>query len=68
MHLIELAKTAWNRLATSTNVSEETELAIKEQVQTFLSRGREVLTVFGPEGDEDGPLKEIGVLHSVLEP
>ena len=67
MHLIELAKAAWNKLATSTDVSEETELAIKEQARIFLSRGREVLTIFGSEGDEDGPLKEIEVLHSVLE-
>jgi hypothetical protein len=66
MHLLELAKTAWNKIVITQDLSKETEFMLREQVQMFLARGQEILTVFGVEGDEDGPLKEIELLQSLL--
>lgn len=67
MHLLELAKTTWNMLVSSADISKSRELAIKQQAQTFLSLGHKVLSVFGPEGDEEGPLKEAETLQSLLD-
>ncbi|KAF8231722.1 SET domain-containing protein [Tricholoma matsutake] len=67
MHLLELAKSAWNNVITSSNMNKDVESAMKEQVRTFLSSSRRVLTVFGPEGDEDGPLPEVETLQTLLD-
>ncbi|KAF8903151.1 hypothetical protein CPB84DRAFT_1814772 [Gymnopilus junonius] len=66
MHLLELAKTSWNRRISSPDLPETQDTEIKSQVQVFLSAASRVLTVLGEEGDDDGPLKEIAVLERLL--
>ncbi|KAF7346334.1 Linear gramicidin synthase subunit D [Mycena sanguinolenta] len=65
MHLLELAKTSWNRIV-SENIDLTIERAAKQEFQLFLQDAKEVLQIFGPEGDEDGPLVEISTLESLL--
>ncbi|KAF5315168.1 hypothetical protein D9619_007076 [Psilocybe cf. subviscida] len=62
MHLLELTKTAWNNIATSVDLN----LSQQEQVRFLLAMCRRVLTVFGREGDEGGPLEEIETLDRLL--
>ncbi|KAF8134782.1 hypothetical protein K438DRAFT_1640448, partial [Mycena galopus ATCC 62051] len=66
MHLLEMAKTHWNRV-----VSESLDLAaektVKQECQKYLQDAKEVLEVLGPEGDEDGPLVEIQTLETLLQ-
>lgn len=66
MLLLELAKTAWNKVTSSNKLPQETELATKKQAKIFLSRAREVLSIFGQEGDKNGPLQEIEFLQALL--
>ncbi|KAF9463041.1 hypothetical protein BDZ94DRAFT_1309149 [Collybia nuda] len=68
IHLLELAKTAWNMTVGDSGMDYQTEQATKARVRVFLSLGRRILTVFGPEGDEDGPLREAETLQSLLDP
>ena len=63
MHLLELAKTAWNARISSTDSDNQ----ISEvQVLVFLSLARNGLEIYGPEGDESGPLDEIKTLERLL--
>jgi hypothetical protein len=64
IHLLEMAKTAWNGIVISTGKDEEKHL--QEGARYYLALSREVLTIFGPEGDEDGPLQEIETLQRLL--
>ncbi|KAF5382433.1 hypothetical protein D9615_002852 [Tricholomella constricta] len=66
MHILELAKTAWNMSIISGEKDTVTARAMIEQVQVFLDLGRNTLVVYGPEGDEDGPLQEVKTLQSLL--
>lgn len=68
MHLLELAKTAWNaRISSSSANSDRVDNSIsKAQVLGFLSLARKVLEIYGPEGDENGPLDEIETLERLL--
>ncbi|KAH9891581.1 SET domain-containing protein [Cubamyces lactineus] len=67
MHALELAKTAWNLLCTATaNLSETQTAAIEKQAKLFLRIATSILATLGPEGDEGGPLEEIGILSQVL--
>jgi hypothetical protein len=67
MHLLELAKTGWNARISSTNPNEDDNNQIsKAQVLDFLSSARYVLEIYGPEGDESGPLDEIETLQRLL--
>jgi hypothetical protein len=59
MHLLELAKTAWNARISSNQIS-------KTQVLAFLTLARKGLEIYGPEGDESGPLDEIKTLERLL--
>lgn len=68
MHLLELAKTAWNMIVSDPAMDLQTEQMTKARVRGFLSLGRKILTVFGPEGDEGGPLHEAETLQSLLDP
>jgi hypothetical protein len=67
MHLLELAKSTWNKIITSSDMNKDAESAVEEQVRVFLSSSRKILTIFGPEGDEDGPLQEIETLQALLD-
>lgn len=62
MHLLELAKTAWNAVV-SANIDDSAAL---EGVKRYLTAAREVLDVFGDEGDEGGPLDVIAGLEEDL--
>ncbi|KAG5648425.1 hypothetical protein DXG03_004999 [Asterophora parasitica] len=79
MHLLELAKTAWNMFIISGETDAEAALvsmgaprsgtaqAMMDQVQVFLNMARNNLQVYGLEGDEDGPLQELKTLQSLLD-
>lgn len=62
MHLLELTKTGWNSIATAVDFNP----AQQEQVRFLLAMSRRVLTVFGREGDDGGPLEEIETLDRLL--
>ena len=66
IHLLELAKSAWNKTITSSDMNKDAENAAEEQVRILLSLSRGILTIFGPEGDGDGPLQEVEVLQTLL--
>jgi len=66
MHLLELAKTMWNARISSNNSDRDDDRISKVQVLTFLSLARNVLEIYGPEGDEIGPLDEIKTLDRLL--
>jgi hypothetical protein len=67
MHLLELAKSAWNKIVTSSHMNTEAEKVLGEQVRVFLYLSRNILTIFGPEGDEGGPLREVETLQTLLD-
>lgn len=62
MHLLELTKTGWNNIATLVDFDSSQQ----EQVRLLLAMSRQVLTVFGREGDEGGPLEEVETLDQLL--
>ncbi|KAF8424445.1 hypothetical protein L210DRAFT_3568075 [Boletus edulis BED1] len=67
MHLLEMAKTAWNAFITMEGA--ETQLSGLElllQVRAYLGLSQQIWVVIGPEGDEGGPLAEIQVLERLL--
>ncbi|CAA7261581.1 unnamed protein product [Cyclocybe aegerita] len=64
VHLLEMAKTAWNAMVSSPHDSRDEKL--EEHMRALLLFARRVLMVFGPEGDEVGPLQEIEVLEEML--
>ena len=67
MHLLELAKTGWNARISSANPDSDDDNEIsKAQVLVFLSSARHVLEIYGPEGDESGPIDEIETLQGLL--
>lgn len=69
MHLLEMAKTAWNAFITMENTDPLTQpvgLKLMAQARAYLQLSNQVWTVIGPEGDEGGPLAEIQVLGSLL--
>jgi len=67
MHLLEMAKTTWNTITgTTSDMNGDEARHLQEQVRSYLGLSREVLVIFGPEGDEDGPLQEIETLQSLL--
>jgi hypothetical protein len=69
MHLLEMAKTAWNAIVTGDNgddaqVSRE---KLKNELRVYLTLCQKKLGIFGPEGDTGGPLDEIRTLHELSE-
>lgn len=69
MHLLEMAKTAWNAFITTEGADPLTQpvgLKLLAQVRAYLRLSNRVWAVIGPEGDEGGPLAEIQVLESLL--
>ncbi|KIK01870.1 hypothetical protein K443DRAFT_678014 [Laccaria amethystina LaAM-08-1] len=66
MHLLELAKTQWNAGIVLPNPSTEERSKVKEQTRVYLSLARSILQIYGPEGDDVGPLQEIKILESLL--
>ncbi|KAF9556751.1 hypothetical protein CPC08DRAFT_710983 [Agrocybe pediades] len=64
MHLLELAKTAWN--ATISASSDRIPQEMRKRVEVFLTLAFQVLTILGDEGDSDGPMEEITLLGGLL--
>lgn len=65
MHLLELAKTAWNRTVNE-NVASSRQKPLERQLQGYLISASQILEIFGAEGDDGGPLEEIQTLQSLL--
>jgi hypothetical protein len=69
MHLLEMAKTAWNAIVTGDN-DENAQVAedrLKDELRVYLTRCQDILGIFGREGDSaGGPLEEIGILRRFL--
>jgi len=70
MHLLEMAKTAWNA-AVVENIGEDRtrqdeEITLLVQAKTYLEASNHILSIFGTEGDEDGPRTEIQMLQKLL--
>ena len=65
MHLLELTKTGWNAQFSADMMEDERKLA-KQRLGRFLNMSKRILTTYGLEGDEGGPLSEIEVLENIL--
>lgn len=66
MHLLEMAKTAWNAFITMEGADQPRTSKLLAQAGAYLRLSNQVWTVVGPEGDEGGPLAEIQVLGRLL--
>jgi hypothetical protein len=64
MHLLEMAKTTWNAIVTGHHGEES---QFQDELRVYLTLSREILSIFGHEGDAAGPLDEIDTLHVLLE-
>ena len=64
MHLLEMAKTSWNANVASSGTGNQSK---RVSTKTLLFLSQRVLDVYGPEGDDDGPLSEIRVLQALLD-
>ncbi|KAG6820728.1 hypothetical protein H0H93_012781 [Arthromyces matolae] len=67
VHLLELAKTAWNKFVSSEIQDPEGAFGAKQQARMFLNAGHQILRIYGEEGDKEGPLSEAATLWSHLE-
>ena len=70
MHLLEMAKTAWNASIMIDGYEQgaaATRRDLSERAQTYLRLCRDVLNIFGQEGDPGGPLEEIQLLQELLD-
>ena len=64
MHCLEMAKTMWNAIITTTDQTKKR--VLEDHARRYLVLARRVLDVFGPEGDGGGPLQEIAILDGLL--
>ncbi|KAK7056854.1 hypothetical protein VNI00_002571 [Paramarasmius palmivorus] len=64
LHLLEMAKVAWNRIV----VSDSHDQSLMQQMSAYLSKAEKILVaVLGKEGDQsNGPWKEIETLKAIL--
>lgn len=62
-HLVEMAKTRWNELVTSSPSEQRT---VKDQISVLLRHASEILNIIGAEGDEEGRLQEAKNLETLL--
>jgi hypothetical protein len=68
MHLLEMAKTAWNALVTNAVDSPDYVGSTRfADAKCYLGLSKMILSAFGPEGDEGGPLEEIRILQSLID-
>lgn len=66
MHLLEMAKTAWN--ANVTGATGMSEGRLNSELRAYLTASQDILSIFGSEGDLEGaPLEEIRILQGLLE-
>ncbi|KAH7885040.1 hypothetical protein F5I97DRAFT_1937350 [Phlebopus sp. FC_14] len=69
MHLLEMAKTAWNAIVTferTTSSTSTAETGLLRQGRAYLRLSSRILDVVGPEGDPGGPLAEVQLLDRLL--
>jgi len=67
MHALELAKTAWNAVVVAGVDSRSTSAVnLLTDARWYLSVASDILDIFGQEGDEGGPLAEIGILRGLI--
>lgn len=69
MHLLEMAKTAWNAvIATEYDNAHDTlaKASLLKRSRVYRNLASNILEVFGPEGDPAGPLEELAVLKKLL--
>lgn len=69
MHLLELAKTAWNiTIREQVPKQAEASSAMLQSCQKFLDLATQALDILGEEGDEGyGPAEECTALRALLE-
>ncbi|EKM49538.1 uncharacterized protein PHACADRAFT_214100 [Phanerochaete carnosa HHB-10118-sp] len=71
MHALELTKTAWNAIIAGERseapLNSSATRRLEDAARHYLSIASRVLEVYGPEGDMNGPLEELGVMRSLLE-
>ena len=71
MHALELTKTAWNAVIVeerSRRPSNSSAIKrLEDAAKHYLSIASHVLEVYGPEGDNGGPLDELCIMRSLLE-
>jgi SET and MYND domain-containing protein len=69
MHLLEMAKTAWNAVIAIEHVNTHDALAktsLLKRARVYRNLASNILELFGPEGDPAGPLEELAVLKKLL--
>lgn len=69
MHLLEMAKTAWNAVIAIEHDNTHDALAktsLLKRARVYRNLASNILELFGPEGDPAGPLEELAVLKKLL--
>ncbi|OAX38145.1 SET domain-containing protein [Rhizopogon vinicolor AM-OR11-026] len=69
MHLLEMAKTAWNAVIAADHDNEQdvpAKTSLLKRAQIYLDLSSKIIKVFGSEGDPGGPLEELAVLENLL--
>ncbi|KAG1739600.1 hypothetical protein EDB19DRAFT_1711062 [Suillus lakei] len=69
MHLLEMAKTAWNAVITIDHGNAQgapTKTSLLKRARVYRDLASNILEVFGLEGDPAGPLEELAVLKKLL--
>lgn len=69
MHLLEMAKTAWNTVITIDHGNAQdapTKTSLLKRARVYRDLASNILEVFGLEGDPAGPLEELAVLKKLL--
>lgn len=69
MHLLEMAKTAWNAvIATERDDAHDapTKTSLLKRARVYRNFASNILEVFGSEGDPEGPLEELAALKKLL--
>jgi len=69
MHLLEMAKTAWNATITADNNDARdvpANVSLLKRARVYLDLSSKIIKLLGPEGDPDGPLEELAFLENLL--
>jgi hypothetical protein len=66
MHLLEMAKTAWNAVIDA-DQDVPAKASLLKRARVYLGIASKVIKLFGPEGDPGGPLEELAFLEDLLE-
>jgi hypothetical protein len=66
MHLLEMAKTAWNAVIDA-DQDAPAKASLLKRARVYLDIASKVIKLFGPEGDPGGPLEELVFLEDLLE-